>query len=108
MRPKVSTLMPTLKQRLSELARDKEGNIVLGEPANPPLIVATTSTALSFTIFLLQPLGIAFLIIAFGSWFTWAWLEIFDPTTPLRRIMGSVFMAALIIAGYLALQWFHA
>ena len=97
--------MPTLKRRLTDLARDKHGKIVLGEPANLPLITAVTASALSFTIVLFYPIGIGFLLVAFGAWFTWAWLEIFDPTTQLRRIMGSVFMGVLLIAAYLLLQW---
>ena len=97
--------MPTFKQRITELARDKDGNIVLGEPANLPLITAVTASALSFTILLFQPLGVVCVMIAFGAWFTWAWLEIFHPTTQLRRIMGSISMALLLIAGYLVLRW---
>ncbi|WP_254567005.1 hypothetical protein [Oscillatoria sp. HE19RPO] len=75
--------------------RDDEGNIVIVQPPNLPVLVATTTTLLTLVV----PRGTLHTgldAIAFGSWFTWAWLEIFDGVNYFRRALGLFVLIAII------------
>ena len=79
-----------------KLITDRHGKVVLNQRPNLPLIVWIVTLVLLHLV----PGGTFkdFLqLLNFGALFTWAWLEIFDGTTPLRRIMGSVVMVFLFI-----------
>lgn len=72
--------------------RDSNGNIVIAQMPNLPLIVWFATSILS----LILPTGninIVFDTLATGSLFTWAWLELFDGVNYFRRALG---LAALI------------
>lgn len=75
--------------------RDSEGNIVIAQPPNLPLIVGITTTVLK----LIVPGGnlhTGLDAIAFGSLFTWAWQELFDGVNYFRRSLGLLGLISLI------------
>jgi hypothetical protein len=78
-----------------KIFRDSEGNIVIAQPPNLPLIAGITTTALKF-LFTYGNLYIAVDAIAFGSLFTWAWLELFDGVNYFRRALGLITLLILI------------
>lgn len=70
-----------------KIFRDSDGNIVLAQTPNLPLIIwgATSLLKLVFT----TGVGNAGLdAVAFGSLFTWAWLELFQGVNYFRRALG--------------------
>jgi hypothetical protein len=78
-----------------QVFRDSEGNIVIAQPPNLPLIVGITSSLLE----IISPTGKIHLgleLIAFGSLFTWAWLELFEGVNYFRRALGLITLVALI------------
>ncbi|MFB2892374.1 hypothetical protein ACE1CI_05445 [Aerosakkonemataceae cyanobacterium BLCC-F50] len=78
-----------------QVFRDSEGNIVIAQPPNLPLIVGITSSLLEIIL----PTGKVHLgldLIAFGSLFTWAWLELFEGVNYFRRALGLIVLVALI------------
>ena len=75
--------------------RDSEGNIVIAQFPNLPLIVWGVATLLQ----LLPTSGkihTGLDLIAFGSLFTWAWQELFDGVNYFRRALGAVVLIGLV------------
>lgn len=81
--------------------RDSNGNIVIAQPPNLPLIVGLAATLLS-----LLPTGgnihTGLEALAFGSLFTWAWMELFQGVNYFRRSLGLVVLLWLLAS---KLQW---
>lgn len=76
--------------------RDSDGNIVIAQPPNFPLLLALTATILQFIL----PSGnlqTAASLIAFGTWYTWAWLEIFQGVNYFRRALGLIVFVSLLV-----------
>ena len=70
-----------------KIFRDSDGNIVLAQMPNLPLIVWIIASLLK----LLFPTGVVntgLEALAFGSLFTWAWLELFQGVNYFRRALG--------------------
>lgn len=67
--------------------RDSNGNIVIAQMPNLPLIVWLATSILSL-IFPTGNINIVFDTLATGSLFTWAWLELFDGVNYFRRALG--------------------
>lgn len=83
--------------KLKRLIVDKKGKVILFQPPNAALIVAVTSIALA----LLLPEGTAqnvFSLGAFGTSFTWGWLELLQGVTLLRRLLGALVLGILLTA----------
>ena len=79
--------------------RDNEGNIVIAQPPNLPLLVGVTSSLLALVI----PngdLSRGFGTVAFGALFTWAWLELFEGVNYFRRGLGLFTLLGLIAWGF--------
>lgn len=79
--------------------RDSEGNIVIAQPPNLPLILAITTTLLTLAV----PSGTVHTGLdatAYGSWFTWAWLELFEGVNYFRRGLGLVVMMGIIASRF--------
>ena len=81
--------------------RDHDGNIVIAQMPNPPLLVWLAATLLN----LLPTTGnihTGLEALAFGALFTWAWEELFQGVNYFRRALGLV-----VLLGVLAskLQW---
>lgn len=79
--------------------RDSEGNIVIVQPPNLPILVGTTATLLHFV----APngtLGILSGLVGFGTLYAWAWLELFSGVNYFRRGLGLVSLIGLLALGY--------
>ncbi len=75
--------------------RDSEGNIVIAQPPNLPLLVGITATVLKFIV-KSGNIHTGLDAIAFGSLFTWAWLELFEGVNYFRRALGLLVLVGLI------------
>jgi len=80
--------------------KDKHGNVVIGQTPNLALSVAMIS--LIFGVFLSEGIVSEFVdIVAFGTFFTFAWLELFQGVNYFRRLYGFI---VLVILFYVALS----
>jgi hypothetical protein len=81
---------------VKKLFLDKNGRVVIAQRPNLPLIVWVIASVL-----LLTPVPEVMVnlltVVAFGSWFTWAWLELFQGSCPFRKLLGAVVMGALLV-----------
>lgn len=80
---------------LDKTFRDSEGNIVIAQPPNLPLLLGITATVLKFIV----KSGNIYTVldaIAFGCLFTWAWLELFEGVNYFRRTLGLLVLVGLI------------
>ncbi len=75
--------------------RDSEGNIVIAQPPNPPLITWLVASLLSL-IFTTGTINNLFNFVANGALFTWAWMELFQGVNYFRRALGLVVLIGLI------------
>lgn len=78
--------------------RDSQGNIVIVQPPNLPITIGLAATAIQF----LLPSGdlkTAFTLVAFGTLYTWAWLELFSGVNYFRRSLGLVMFFILMALG---------
>lgn len=78
--------------------RDGDGNIVMAQPPNLPMLAGFAAAILQF----LLPSGqlqMAAQLFAFGALFTWAWQELFDGVNYFRRGLGLVGLAGLMVLG---------
>jgi hypothetical protein len=75
--------------------KDKKGKVVLMQSPNPPLIAFITSQL--FQVVSSGNLQQVASIIAFGSLFTWAWLELFQGTNYFRRLLGFTVLVFAVI-----------
>ena len=88
--------------------RDSDGNIVLAQVPNLPLLVWITSTLLKIILTsgkLIVANGNIYTgldVLAFGSLFTWAWQELFQGVNYFRRSLGLVVLLGAIAS---RLQW---
>ena len=76
--------------------KDSEGNIVLGQMPNLPILVWVTATLLQL-VFTSGKVYTGLNAIAFGSLFTWAWQELFDGVNYFRRALGLVVLVGAIV-----------
>lgn len=78
--------------------RDSEGNIVIAQMPNLPLLVGLAATLLQFIL----PSGkiqTGSELVAFGALFTWAWQELFEGVNYFRRALGLIVLASIIALG---------
>lgn len=75
--------------------RDSEGNIVIAQPPNLPLIVWGVSSLLQL-IFTAGLINVGLNLVAFGSLFTWAWLELFQGVNYFRRTLGLLVLVSCV------------
>jgi hypothetical protein len=75
--------------------RDSEGNIVIAQPPNPPLLVGITATVLNLII-KNGNIHTGLEAIGFGALFTWAWLELFEGVNYFRRALGLLVLIGLV------------
>ena len=81
--------------------RDSDGNIVLAQPPNLPIIVWIVATLLNL-ISTTDNIHTGLDALAFGSLFTWAWQELFQGVNYFRRALGLVVLLGAIAS---RLQW---
>ncbi|MGE5659481.1 MAG: hypothetical protein ACM37W_23045 [Actinomycetota bacterium] len=80
--------------------RDSNGEIVIAQIPNPPLILWMVATLLKFFL----PTGniqTGLDFLAFGSLFTWAWLELFQGVNYFRRGLGFCVLIGVIVLKFL-------
>ncbi|MCU0538245.1 MAG: hypothetical protein MUD14_30530 [Hydrococcus sp. Prado102] len=75
--------------------RDGEGNIVIAQKPNLPILVWLAATLLNL-IPTTDNIHIGLDALAFGSLFTWAWLELFQGVNYFRRALGGVVLAGIL------------
>ena len=80
---------------------DSNGNIVIAQPPNLPIIVWGVASLLKL-IFTNGFINVGLDLIAFGSLFTWAWLELFQGVNYFRRMLGLV-----VLVGFVGLRVFY-
>ncbi|MDF5724942.1 MAG: hypothetical protein PUP91_31700 [Rhizonema sp. PD37] len=78
-----------------KIFRDSEGNIVIAQPPNPPIIVWAVASVLKL-VFTTGEISVGLDAIAFGSLFTWAWLELFQGVNYFRRGLGIIVFITII------------
>ena len=79
--------------------RDSQGQIVLAQMPNLPIVVWLTATLLNL-IPTNSNIHTGLDAIAFGSLFTWAWLELFQGVNYFRRSLGLVVLVGAIASGF--------
>ncbi len=78
-----------------QIFRDSNGEIVIAQPPNLPLIVWIAASLLK----LIFPTGVVNTgldVVALGSLFTWAWLELFQGVNYFRRALGIVVFIVIL------------
>ncbi len=76
--------------------RDNEGNIVIAQMPNLPLIVWIVASLLKI-VFTTGKIHLGLDLIAFGSLFTWAWEELFQGVNYFRRALGLLVLIGLMV-----------
>ncbi|RCJ28470.1 hypothetical protein A6770_23695 [Nostoc minutum NIES-26] len=76
--------------------RDSNGNIVIAQMPNPPLIVWIVTSLLAL-IFTNGTINTVLNVVADGSLFTWAWLELFQGVNYFRRALGLIVLIGFIV-----------
>ena len=79
--------------------RDNEGNIVIAQPPNLPLLVGITASVLSLIV-KSGNIHVGLEAVAFGSLFTWAWQELFEGVNYFRRALGLLVLIAVIASRF--------
>ncbi|WP_375515114.1 hypothetical protein [uncultured Nostoc sp.] len=75
--------------------RDSNGNIVVAQMPNPPLILWIGASLLTL-VFTSGKINTVLDVLATGSLFTWAWLELFQGVNYFRRALGLAAFIGLI------------
>ncbi|MBD2446628.1 hypothetical protein H6G76_05505 [Nostoc sp. FACHB-152] len=75
--------------------RDSNGNVVIAQMPNLPLIVWFVTTILSL-ILMTGTINTVLNVVANGSLFTWAWLELFQGVNYFRRALGFAVLIGII------------
>lgn len=86
---------------LNRTFRDSDGNIVIAQMPNLPLIVWIAATLLNL-IPTTGNIHTGLDALAFGSLFTWAWQELFQGVNYFRRLLGLFVLLGAIAS---RLQW---
>lgn len=75
--------------------RDSEGNIVIAQKPNLPVLLGIAATFLQFLLSsgILQS---TLSLVAFGALFTWAWQELFEGVNYFRQALGLIGLISLI------------
>jgi len=81
--------------------RDSDGNIVLAQMPNLPILVWVAATLLKLLL-TNGNIHIGLDALAFGSLFTWAWQELFQGVNYFRRTLGLVVLLGAIAS---RLEW---
>jgi hypothetical protein len=87
-----------------KIFRDSNGNIVVGQMPNLPIIVWGVATLLKL-IFTSSQINIVLDAVAFGSLFTWAWGELFQGVNYFRRTLGLIVLIGVIASRILVIAY---
>ena len=75
--------------------RDSNGRIVLAQMPNLPLIVWIVASLLAL-FFTNGKINTVLVLLADGSLFTWAWMELFQGVNYFRRLLGLAVFISII------------
>jgi hypothetical protein len=75
--------------------RDSNGRIVLAQMPNLPLIVWIVANLLAL-FFTNGKINTVLVLLADGSLFTWAWMELFQGVNYFRRLLGLAVFIGII------------
>jgi hypothetical protein len=78
-----------------KIFRDSNGNIVIAQPPNLPIILWGV-TALLKLVFTSGEINIALDAVSYGILFTWAWMELFQGVNYFRRGLGLIVLVGVI------------
>ena len=84
--------------------RDSNGDIVLAQPPNLPIIVWGVASLLSL-IFISGEIKTGLDAVAFGSLFTWAWEELFQGVNYFRRTLGLLVLIGVVASKVLTIAY---
>ncbi len=80
---------------INKTFRDSNGEIVLAQMPNPPLIVWIVASTLAL-VFTEGKINTVLDVLANGSLFTWAWMELFQGVNYFRRALGLAVFIGII------------
>jgi hypothetical protein len=80
-----------------KIFRDSDGNIVIAQMPNLPIIVWITASLLKL-VFPTGEINTGLDALAFGSLFTWAWLELFQGVNYFRRALGLGVLIGVMVS----------
>lgn len=80
-----------------KIFRDSDGNIVIAQMPNLPIILWVTASLLKL-VFPTGEINTGLDVLAFGSLFTWAWLELFQGVNYFRRALGLGVLIAVMVS----------
>ena len=85
----------TKRSFIDRCFRDKDGRLVIMQAPNAPIVIWVVSTLLQkVTSGTLQNLAS---LVAFGSLFTWAWLELTKGDSYFRRFLGVIVLVGILV-----------
>jgi hypothetical protein len=80
---------------LDNFFRDKNGEIVIGQPPNLPIIIWLVASLLQL-LFKTGQVNLGLEILATGSLFVWAILELFQGVNYFRKTLGLIVLISLV------------
>ncbi|MEH2119243.1 hypothetical protein [Nostoc sp.] len=86
--------------------RDSDGKIVIAQMPNLPLIVWIV-TSIFALIFTTGKINTVLDVVANGSLFTWAWLELFQGVNYFRRALGLFVLIGIIASKIISYNGFN-
>jgi hypothetical protein len=95
-----------LKKIIDKLIKDKKGKVVLTQFPNTIFIIFLISYVLEYLV----RSGIynnLFRLIAFGTLFTWSWLEITDGVNYFRRIFGLTVVILILFSAAKSIKYLN-
>ncbi len=93
--------MTTQNTLFDKTFRDDNGNIVIAQPPNPPIIVWGIASLLQLVF--TGDVNTGLEVLAFGCLFTWGWLELFQGVNYFRRGLGLIVLIGVTGSRILAL-----
>jgi hypothetical protein len=87
-----------------KIFRDSNGDIVVAQPPNLPIIVWGVASLLKL-IFTSGEINIGLDVVAFGALFTWAWEELFQGVNYFRRTLGLIVLVGVVASRIFALTY---
>ncbi len=94
----------TQSSLFDKIFRDSNGNIVIAQPPNLPIIVWGVASLLKL-VFTSGKVGIGLDAVAYGALFTWAWEELFQGVNYFRRALGLIVLIGIIASKILPITY---
>jgi hypothetical protein len=82
---------------LDNFFRDRNGQIVIGQLPNLPIIIWLAASLLQL-VFKAGQINLGLDVLATGSLFVWAILEVFQGVNYFRRTLGAIVLISLLVS----------